>query len=62
MLLMRCGHVDSETAQAIVTVAGVSQKGQPLGAMGCFRPFDPQPGGKRGLRPLKALTNAMMDS
>src|ERR1022692_3966699 len=27
----RCGHVDSETAQAIVTVAGVSQKGRRLG-------------------------------
>ena len=27
----RCGYVDSETAQAIVTVAGVSQKGRRLG-------------------------------
>jgi site-specific recombinase XerD len=27
----RCGYVDSETAQAIITVAGVSQKGRRLG-------------------------------
>jgi len=27
----RCGYVESETAQAIVTVAGVSQKGRRLG-------------------------------
>jgi integrase/recombinase XerD len=27
----RCGYVDSETAQAIVTVAGVKQKGRRLG-------------------------------
>ena len=27
----RCGYVDSETAQAIVSVAGVSQKGRRLG-------------------------------
>jgi hypothetical protein len=27
----RCGYVDSETTQAIVTVAGVSQKGRRLG-------------------------------
>ena len=27
----RCGYVDSETTQAIVTVAGVSQKGRCLG-------------------------------
>ncbi|MGA8441482.1 MAG: hypothetical protein WB714_24900 [Candidatus Sulfotelmatobacter sp.] len=29
----RCGYVDSETAQAIVTVAGISQKGQAAGAV-----------------------------
>jgi site-specific recombinase XerD len=27
----RCGYVDSETARAIITVAGVSQKGRRLG-------------------------------
>ena len=29
--VQRCGYVDSETAQAIITVAGVSQKGRRLG-------------------------------
>jgi site-specific recombinase XerC len=58
--VQRCGYVDSETAQAIITVAGVSQKGRRLGRWLAWEEARtllqaPNPHSIRGMRDLALL-------